>query len=139
MKECRECKQTVSEQAQSCPNCGAPYPAREHWDGWGFEYVSKTRIGSLPLVHVSFKYRPNYLPVPARGVIAVGQFAVGVIAISQFGIGLISVSQMTLAGWALCQIGAAGSLIAQIGVYVFAGKGQLVVSLHEALAWLLQS
>ena len=34
MKPCRECKHTVSEQATACPNCGAPYPAKEKWDGW---------------------------------------------------------------------------------------------------------
>jgi hypothetical protein len=28
MKPCRECRHTVSEQAPTCPRCGAPYPAR---------------------------------------------------------------------------------------------------------------
>lgn len=46
----------------------------------------------LPLLHVSFKYRPNRMPVPARGIIAIGQFAYGVFTLSQFGIGMVSVS-----------------------------------------------
>jgi hypothetical protein len=33
------------------------------------------------------EFRPNRVPVPARGIIAIGQFACGVITISQFGIG----------------------------------------------------
>jgi hypothetical protein len=40
MKACRECGHQVSEQAFACPQCGAPYPARPQWTGWGFEYRS---------------------------------------------------------------------------------------------------
>ena len=126
MRECRECHQAVSEQAFSCPHCGAPYPAREKWDGWGFEYKSEANLFGLPLVHISFKYRPNRMPVPAKGVISIGQFGMGIINISQFGIGLISISQFTIAGFALAQFGIAYSLIAQIGLYFDKGYGQMV-------------
>ena len=51
MKECRDCRHQVSEQALSCPHCGAPYPARAQWDGWGYEYKSKAKLLGLPLVH----------------------------------------------------------------------------------------
>lgn len=87
----------------------------------------------LPLLHVSFKYRPNRVPVPARGVIAVGQFACGIVTISQFGIGLVSVSQFTIAGLALAQFAFAWKLIAQIGIYIEEGRGQLVWSLMEII------
>jgi hypothetical protein len=133
IKPCRECHQQVSDQAWGCPHCGAPYPTRAKWDGWGFEYKSKAALMGLPLVHVSFKYRPNRLPVPARGVIAIGQFACGILTISQFGIGLVSVSQFTIAGFALAQFALAYSLIAQIGVYIHEGRGQIVRSLEEIL------
>ena len=75
MKPCRECRHEVSERAVACPQCGAPFPAREKWDGWGFEYKSKVAILGLPLMHISFKYRPNRVPVPAKGVTEIGQFA----------------------------------------------------------------
>ena len=71
MKKCRECQHDISEQALACPNCGAQYPAKEKWDGWGFEYKSKTNIMRLPLLHISFKYGPNKIPVPAKGIIAI--------------------------------------------------------------------
>ena len=129
MKPCRECKREISEQAMSCPGCGAPYPARLKWDGWGFEYKSNATILGLPLLHVSFKYRPNRMPVPARGVIAVGQFACGVFTLSQFGIGVVSISQFTIAGFALAQFAVAYSLVAQLGVYIHEGHGQIVKSL----------
>jgi hypothetical protein len=123
----------VSEQASACPHCGAPYPAKEKWDGWGFEYKSEASLLGLPLLHVSFKYRPNRMPVPAKGVVAIGQFACGLLTVSQFGVGIVSVSQFTIAFYALAQFAFAYSLIAQIGVYIHRGYGQLVRSLAQLL------
>ena len=136
MKPCRACGREISEQAVSCPGCGAPFPARESWDGWGFEYKSKTTILGYPLVHVSFKYRPNRVPVPAFGVIAVGQFACGILTLSQFGIGVVSIGQFTVATFALAQFAFAYSLVAQFGLYIHAGHGQVVRSLAELMQML---
>ena len=134
MKPCRECGQKVSLQAVACPSCGAPQPAKENWDGWGFEYKSEARFLGLPLLHISFKYRHNRMPVPAKGVIAIGHFAYGFFTLSQFGIGVVSVGQFTIAGLAVAQFALAYELIAQIGVYINEGRGQLVISLAELLA-----
>ena len=136
MKPCRECKHQISEQAVACPNCGAPYPAKDKWDGRGFEYKSSAAVLGLPLLHISFKYRPNRLPVPAKGVIAVGQFAFGIVTISQFGLGVVSISQFTVAAYALAQFAFAYSLIAQFGIYIHEGHGQLVRSLSELIGLL---
>jgi len=133
MKPCRECRHEVSEQAMACPQCGAPFPAKAKWDGWGFEYKSETRLFGLPLLHISFKYRPSRRPVPAKGVFAIGQFACGIFTLSQFGIGVVSISQFTIAGYALAQFAVAYSLIAQMGIYVHEGHGQLVRSIRELL------
>ncbi len=133
MKPCRECQHQISEQAVSCPQCGAPFPWKEKWDGWGFEYKSQTNFLGLPLLHISFKYRPNRVPVPARGVIAIGQFACGLITISQFGIGLVSISQFTIALYALAQFAFAWSLFAQLGIYIHEGHGQMVKRLGELI------
>jgi hypothetical protein len=133
MKPCRECRHQVSEQAFACPQCGAPFPTRPAWDGYGWEWKSRSELFGLPLVHISFKYRANRVPVVARGIIAIGQFGVGVVNISQFGIGLFSVAQFTVAGYALAQFAAAWSLIAQLGVYVDQGYGQMVYKLATLL------
>jgi len=133
MKSCRDCRREVSEQAMACPHCGAPFPAKEKWDGWGFEYKSPAELLGLPLIHVSFKFRPNRLPVPAKGIIAIGQFACGFITFSQFGVGVISVSQFTIAGFALAQFAFAYSLIAQMGIYLHEGHGQIVLSLMNLI------
>ncbi len=131
MKPCRECRHEVSEQATACPGCGAPFPAKEKWDGWGFEYKSEATVMGLPWIHISFKFRPNRVPVPAKGVIAIGQFACGIVTLSQFGVGLVSISQFTIAAYALAQFAIAYSLIAQFGIYVHEGYGQLVIALNE--------
>ena len=115
------------------PQCGAPFPAQEKWDGWGYEYKSPTTLFGLPLLHVSFKYRPNRVPVVAKGIIAVGQFGCGIVTIAQFGIGVVCVCQFALAGFALAQIAAAYSLIAQVGLYVHAGRGQLIRSVMQVI------
>lgn len=136
MKSCRECKHQISEHAFSCPQCGAPYPAKDSWTGWGFEDKSKLEIAGLPLLHIAFKYKPNRVPVLAKGIIAIGQFGCGVICISQFGIGIISISQFTIAGFALAQFGIAYSLFAQMGIYINEGHGQLVISTSKLLGYL---
>lgn len=118
MKPCRECNHEVSEQAVACPNCGAPHPAKAQWDGYGFEYRTKTELFGLPLLHISFKYSASRMPVPAVGVVAIGQFGAGGICISQFGFGVVSVSQFTVAVFAVAQFAAAYGGIAQIGVFL---------------------
>jgi hypothetical protein len=131
MKPCRSCGRQVSEDAFACPQCGAPYPARDKWDGWGYEYKSETTLFGLPLLHISFKYRPNRAPVPAKGIIAIGQFGCGVVTIAQFGVGAVCVCQFAVAGFALAQMALAYSLIAQLGVYIHRGRGQIVRSVWQ--------
>ena len=133
MKPCRECQHQVSEDAVVCPGCGVPYPAKEKWDGWGYEYKSKATLLGLPWLHISFKYRPNRAPVPARGVIAIGQFAAGIFTIAQFGVGVIGIGQFTAAAYALAQFAFAYSLVAQLGIYIHEGYGQVVRSLGSLL------
>lgn len=133
MKPCRECGNTVSEQARTCPQCGAPYPFKAKWEGYGFEYKTKAAIGNLPLLHISFKYGFNRVPVPAKGVIAIGQFAWGIVAIGQFACGLLCLSQFAFAAYAMTQIGVAYSLIAQVGLYFGEGYGQAVTNVLELL------
>ena len=96
----------------------------------------KLRFFGLPLLHISFKFRPNHVPVPAKGVIAIGQFAYGIFTLFQFGIGVVSISQFTIAGYAVAQFALAYSLIAQFGIYLNKGQGQIVWSLGELLGML---
>ena len=103
---------------------------------WGFEYKSKATLFGLPWLHVSFKYRPGRRPVPAKGIVAIGQFACGIFTLSQFGVGVVSVSQFTIAGYALAQFAVAYSLTAQMGIYIQEGYGQIVRSVTELMEML---
>ena len=76
------------------------------------------------------------MPVPARGIIAIGQFGYGFFTLSQFGVGVVSIGQFTIAGYTLAQFAFAHSLIAQMGIYIQQGRGQLVISLKELLEML---
>jgi len=133
IKKCRQCHKDASDQDLFCSNCGAQNPTKNKLAGWGYEYKSKKIIMGLPLLHISFKYKPNGMPVPAKGIIAIGQFGIGIINISQFGIGIFSLGQFTIAYYALAQFGAAYSLVAQIGVYINQGYGSNVLSFNELI------
>lgn len=136
--KCRRCGQFVTEETASCPHCGVLHPAETESGGRGFEYKSEATLFGLPILHISFKYRPSRsgwntrpLPVPAKGVIAVGQVAFGIVTISQVGVGVFSLSQFTVAGFAIAQFALAYSLIAQFGVFLHQGRGQFAMSLTE--------
>jgi ribosomal protein L37E len=129
-ENCRDCGSQVSPDAYLCPHCGAPRPAGPNRDGWGFEYRSRAAIGNWPLLHVSFKYR-DFRPVPARGIIAIGQFAIGIVNISQFGAGVFSLGQFAVSFYAVAQFALAYSAIAQIGLVVERGYGQLIYFLRD--------
>lgn len=47
MKPCRECQREVSEQARTCPGCGAPNPSQLGWDGFGYELWSEETLADL--------------------------------------------------------------------------------------------
>ncbi len=81
----------------------------------GYEFKSKAKLFGIPLLHISFR-RENKKPVPAKGIIAIGQFAAGVVTISQFGIGIINISQFSIGYMSLAQIAIAQYAVAQIAI-----------------------
>ncbi len=129
---CRDCGNEVGMSARVCPKCGAPEPHNPKWDGYGYEYKSKATLFGLPVVHISFKYRRNGVPVVANGVIAIGQFTFGIVTIAQFGIGLLALGQFTFAAATLAQITLAAYAICQIGA-VYEGIGQRLFYLDKIL------
>ncbi len=113
---CRECGKEVSTEAPTCPHCGAPRPADPNWQGWGFEWKSEGAYWGYPLVHVAFgrDARGNWRI--AKGVIAIGQFAIGVVTIAQFGVGLLFGFGQFIFGL---------TAVAQFAGAIFFGVGQL--------------
>ncbi len=86
---CRECQKEISPQANTCPHCGAPLPAQKDWQGWGYEWRTKTQIYGYPLIHIAYGRDQNRKLRVAKGIIAIGQFGIGLITIAQFGVGIL--------------------------------------------------
>jgi predicted Ser/Thr protein kinase len=131
---CRECRGTVSPDAESCPHCGAPRPAVPDFRGWGFEWKSKTTILGIPLVHIAFGRGRDRRWRVARGILAIGQFAVGIVTFAQFGISLFGVGQFLL-GWAVAAQFAGASLagLGQFASGAVFSMGQLALgNVHDA-------
>lgn len=115
---CRECHNQVSTEAVSCPRCGAPRPSLAEWKGTGFEWNSDATFLGYPLIHIATGRDAMGKRRVAKGVIAIGQYAVGGITIAQFGIGLVfGFGQFMLAPVAISQFA---------GTILF-GAGQLAV------------
>ena len=136
LTKCRECEEQVSTEAQACPHCGAPFPARPKWTGWGYEWKSAISILGFPLIHIAFGRGPDGRLRVAKGVIAIGQFGVGLITIAQFGVGfLFGLGQLMLGFVALAQLGVGYVAVSQIGVgyYVLAqaGFGEFLYTMHR--------
>jgi len=94
---CPECMAQISEEAKTCPQCG--YPLKEEPEPaaavpqarWrGYEWKSKTAIYGLPLIHIAIgRNKETGKLLVAKGIIAIGQFAIGLITVAQFGIGFL--------------------------------------------------
>lgn len=107
------------------------YPTNRKPVKIGYEFKSKLKVLGLPLIHISFAYKTNGAPVPAVGILSIGQFGAGVINFSQFGIGLFSISQFTIGLFAVGQIVFGYSCIAQVGFCVNSGYGQVIKTFTE--------
>ncbi len=123
---CRCCRKEVSVEAMACPHCGAPFPARQAWRGWGYEYKSDKRMLGMPLVHVAFGRDEHGKLRVAKGIIAIGQFAKGGIAIGQFAAGAVfALGQFAVAPIAIGQFALGLLALGQFGVGILAGVGML--------------
>jgi hypothetical protein len=128
---CRTCDAEVSPEAAACPRCGAPFPAHPSWQGRGFEWRSVTTIMGYPLVHIAVGRTKEGKILVAKGIIAIGQFAVGMVAIAQFGFGLLfGFGQFILGCTALAQF--AGALLAGVGQFAtgYVAVGQVVLGYY---------
>jgi len=117
---CPSCGSTVPEGSANCPVCGnTSQGSKKKWNktSRGFEWQSRTEILGWPLIHVAFGKDPatGRFRV-AKGIIAVGQFAVGLITFAQVGIGL-------LFGFGQCIFGF--TAVAQVAFGLYFGLGQI--------------
>lgn len=120
---CRECGVEVSNEALSCPHCGAPWPTTPQRKGYGYEWASQTKIFGIPLVHVAFGKNDKGERRVAKGIVAIGQFAIGLVTVAQVGIGF-------LFGFGQFMLGLI--VVAQFAAGIFFGVGQFATGIFAA-------
>jgi hypothetical protein len=129
LSACRGCGREVSTDAPFCPNCGAPRPADLEWRGSGFEWRSTQSVYGYPFIHIAFGKDAKGKRRVAKGVIAIGQFAIGVITVAQFGVGLVfGFGQFIVGLTALAQF--AGAMLMGVGQLAsgYVAVGQIVLA-----------
>jgi len=72
---------------------------------WGYEWKTKASIFGFPLIHIAIgRDRKTGRFFVAKGVVAIGQFAVGIISFAQFSLGaLIGFGQFSVGIIAIAQ------------------------------------
>jgi len=131
LSTCRECGAQVSTEALTCPQCGAPRPSQSTWTGPGYEWKSARTFLGYPLVHVAFGRDSRGRLRVARGIIAIGQFAIGLITVAQFGVGLLFGFGQFIAGFlVLAQF--AGGIAVGAGQFAtgYLAAGQVVLAYY---------
>lgn len=128
---CRECKTEVSPQAKTCPLCGAPQPAKQDWQGYGFEWKSKTTLYGFPLIHIATGRDAKNRVRVAKGIIAIGQYAIGFITVAQFGIGILFGLGQFMVG-IVCIAQFAGGVLFGLGQFAtgYAAIGQFALGYY---------
>jgi hypothetical protein len=94
-----------------------------------YEYRSRLKIGSLPLVHIVRGVDPSTgSRPPAIGVIAIGQVAMGVVAVGQLAIGGIAIGQAALGlGWGVGQLATGILAVGQVAAGAVGAVGQVAL------------
>lgn len=94
----------TGQETQTAPDQATTTIVNNYYHGFQYEYRSRRTLFGLPLVHIRFGYRGMGV---AKGIIAVGNYAVGLVALGGFSLGLISVGGLSLGlllslgGWAV--------------------------------------
>lgn len=116
LSPCPKCKKEISPQAKACPHCGHPINMYR-----GYQWRSQGEINGLPLIHIAFgRDKSTGKLLVAKGVVAIGQFAIGLIAIAQFGVGFLFGFGQFLAGY---------TVIAQFAGGFYFGLGQFATGM----------
>ena len=90
-----------------------------YYQRWRYEYKSQRTLFGLPLVHIRLGDRGIGV---AKGVLAIGNYAVGIFTIGGFSLGLVSIGGLSvgllfsLAGWAIGGIAVGGFAVGLLAI-----------------------
>ena len=86
----------------------------------GYEWTSRRRWRGIPLVHVAFGRDDAGKRLVARGIVAVGQFAIGLLTLAQFGVGALGIGQFIFGESVIAHFALGGHT--GIGQFAFGGR-----------------
>lgn len=100
------------------------------------EYVASTRVGRLPLVHVTWGVSPETgRRLTAVGIVAIGRRATGVVAVGQLAVGLVAIGQLALGVvFGLGQAATGAAVLGQAAFGAAAAVGQFAYSAYVTIA-----
>lgn len=95
-----------------------------------YEYISKTKIFGIPLVHINTSGRHGV--AVAKGIIAIGDVAFGLVSIGGVSVGLVSIGGIALG--ALSIGGVAAGALAIGGVAIgYTAIGGVAIAIYNAI------
>ena len=124
---CGNCGYDLSGSTESskCPECGRPIVevltrktfVRKHW----IRYTSKATLLGWPVIDIALSGNRGGKPTIAKGIVAIGNFAVGGIALGAITVGIVDLGAIGIGVWsigalAVGLLGSIGSLC--VGLFV---------------------